>query len=288
MGIHIFVSIIAFVFLGLSNSVEEIFEERKMVIREKLMNLKMSYYLLSKVIALSFFSMIQVILYYLVSSIVLGIHGITFLTLSYYFMAAAIGFSVGLAVSAFIKDNKSIINILPLILIPQIIFGGAIIQYERMNPKLTVLSHSPIPEVVQFIPSRWLFEGLATGYAKLNVYHSKLHKVEKKRLTLERRYKENDITHNVYMEDIDKLYRLKSRIAERWPEDKYSNANLTLSVNMMDGRYMNTGKNVFLSSYKAIGSFEMRTWIFNGLILALYFILLNFITLIKTKYYFKE
>lgn len=288
MGVHIFVSIIAFVFLGLSNSVEEIFEERKMVIREKLMNLKMSYYLMSKLIALSVFSLIQVILYYIVSSLILGIHGVTFLTLCYYFMAAVMGFSTGLLISSFIKDNKSIINILPLILIPQIIFGGAIIQFERMNPKLTVLSHSPIPEVVQLIPSRWLFEGLATGYAKLNVYHSKLLKVEKKRLTLERRYKENVINHDVYMEDIDKLYRLKSMIAERWPEEQYSNANLTLSVNMMDGRYLNTHKNVFLSSYKAVGGYQMRTWVFNGLILLLYFIGLNLITLIKTKFYFKE
>jgi hypothetical protein len=259
-----------------------------MVLREKLMNLKMSYYLLSKIISLSIFSAIQVILYTFVSNLVLGIHGVTMVALIYYFMAAVTGFSIGLMTSSFIKDNKSIINIMPLILIPQIIFGGAIIEYERMNRNLTVLSQSPIPEVVQFIPTRWLFEGLTTSYAKQNVYQRKLLKVQKKRLTLERSYKENEINPNKYMESMDALYRLKSRIAERWPEEKYSNSYLNLSVNMMDGRYFNTRKNVFLSSYKILGNYEMRTWDFNALILLLYILLFNFVTLIKLKYYFKE
>jgi ABC-type multidrug transport system permease subunit len=288
MGIHVFVSIIVFVFLGLSNSIEEIMDERKMVLREKLMNLKMSYYLISKIISLSIFSAIQVLLYYLVTSVVLGIHGVTFVSLVYYFLAALTGFSIGLMTSSFIQDNKTIINILPLILIPQIIFGGAIIEYERMNRSLTVMAQSPIPEVVQFIPTRWLFEGLTTSYAKQNVYQRKLLKVQKKRLTLESLYKQNEISSDTYLESTDALYRLKARIAERWPEEKYSNSYLNLSVNMMDGRYYNTRKNVFLSSFKLIGSYEMRTWNFNALILLLYILMFNFVTLIKLKYYFKE
>lgn len=288
MGTHVFVSIIVFIFLGLSNSIEEIFDERKMVLREKLMNLKMSYYLMSKIISLSIFSAIQVLLYFLVSSLVLAIHGVTFITLIYYFLAAVIGFSIGLTTSTFLKDNKSIINIMPLILIPQIIFGGAIIEYEKMNRSLTVMTQSPIPEVVQFIPTRWLFEGLTTSFAKQNVYQRKLIKVEKKRLTLERQYKENEIDYNEYLGSTDKLYRLKAQIAERWPEEKYSNSYLNFSVNMMDGRFFNVKKNVFLSSYKIIGNYVIRTWHFNAIILLLYILLFNFVTLLKLKYHFKE
>ncbi len=288
MGTHVFVSLIVFIFLGLSNSIEEIYDERKMVLREKLMNLKMSYYLFSKIISLSIFSAIQVLLYFLVTSVVLGLHGVTFITLIYYFMAAVVGFSIGLTTSTFLKDNKSIINIMPLILIPQIIFGGAIIEYEKMNRNLTLMNQSPIPEVVQFIPTRWLFEGLTTSVAKQNVYQRKLLKVEKKRLTLEQRYKENEIDYNEYLGSTDRLYRLKTQIAERWPEEKYSNSYLNFSVNMMDGRFFNVKKNVFLSSYKIIGKYIIRTWNFNAMILMLYILLFNFITLVKLKYYFKE
>jgi len=285
VGIYIFVSIIVFIFLGLSNSMEEILDERKMVIREKLMNLKMRFYLFSKLITLAFFSFLQVLLYYLVTWLVLGMRGVTFATLCYYFLASVIGFSLGLMTSSFLKDNRAIINIMPLILIPQIIFGGAVIEFEKMNRNLTVIKQNPIPEVVQFIPSRWLFEGLTTAVAKENVYQRKIQKVEKKRLTLEHRFHEREIDYKKYMESLDALYTLKTRIAERWPEEKYSNSYLNVSVNLMDGRFMNVGKNVFLSSYKKIGGLVVRSWSFNAIILILYIIIFNVITLIKLKYY---
>jgi ABC-type multidrug transport system ATPase subunit/ABC-type multidrug transport system permease subunit len=288
IGIHVFVSIIIFVFLGLSNSIEEILDEKKMLIREKLMNLKISHYLVSKLIALSMFSLAQLLLYYIVTVLVLGLRGVTFISLSYYFLASCIGFSLGLMTSAFIKNNRAIINIMPLILIPQIILGGAIIEYERMNKKLTVIAHSPIPEVVQVIPTRWLFEGITTAYAKQNVYQRKLMKVEKKRLTLERKLKENEINNEEYIIETDKLYRLKNQIAERWPEEKYSNANLNFNVNMMDGKFFNTRKNVFLSSYKVIGNFIFRSWVFNAVILIVYLLAFNIITMYKLKYHYKD
>lgn len=288
IGIHVFVSIIVFVFLGLSNSMEEILDERKMLIREKLMNLKISYYLMSKLIALSMFSLVQVVLYYIVTALVLDVRGVAFTSLFYYFLASGIGFSLGLMTSAFIKNNRAIINVMPLILIPQIIFGGAIIEFERMNKKLTVMTQSPIPEVVQVIPSRWLFEGLTTSYAKQNVYQRKLLKVEKKRLTLESRLRDNELNNQEYIIETDKLYRLKTQIAERWPEEIYSNSNLNFSVNMMDGRFFNTRKNVFLSSYKVLGNIVVRSWYFNALILMLYILMFNFITLFKLKYHYKD
>jgi ABC-type multidrug transport system ATPase subunit len=288
MGIHIFVSIIVFVFLGLSNSMEEILDERKMVLREKLMNLKMGYYLASKIFTLSLFSAIQVLLYYVVTTLVLDMRGVTLATLIYYFLAAGVGFSLGLMTSSFLKNNRAIINIMPLILIPQIIFGGAIIEYEKMNRSLTVMTKSPIPEVVQFIPTRWLFEGLATSYAKQNVYQRHLLRVQKKRLTLERHYKDNDIDYNAYVKNLDALYIRKTQIAERWPEDKYSNSNLNFSVNMMDGRFLNVRRNVFLSSYKLVGNLVSRSWYFNALIILLYIFVFNIITLAKLKYYFKD
>lgn len=288
IGIYIFVSIIVFIFLGLSNSIEEILDERKIVIREKLMNLKMSYYLVSKLLSLTVFSAIQVTLYYVISSLILGIRGVAPVSLVYYFLASLIGLSLGLMTSSFLKNNKAIINIMPLILIPQIIFGGAIIEYEKMNRRLILITKSPFPEVVQFIPTRWLFEGLTTAYAKDNIYQRKLHKIEKKRLTLEERFRDNEISYDEYVNRMDAMYRLKALIAERWPEKKYSNAELNFSVNMMDGRYLSERKNVFLSSFKTLGSYETRSWNFNALVLVIYIALFYFVTLLKLKYHFTE
>ena len=288
MGIHIFVSIIVFVFLGLSSSIEEILDERKMIIREKLMNLKMSHYLLSKLVSLAVFSAIQVLLYYFISALILGMQGVGLAVIIYYFFASAIGFSIGLMTSSFLKDNRAIINIMPLILIPQIIFGGAIIEYEKMNKQLTMFTKSPIPEVVQVIPTRWLFEGLLTAYAKNNVYQRKLQKVEKKRLTLEHEYRDNELDNNEFIIRMDALYRLKTLIAERWPEEKFSNASMNFNVNMMDGRFFNTKKNVFLSSYKVIGGYAMRSWNFNLIIIIFYIMIFNLVTVLKLKYKFRD
>ena len=44
--------------------------------------------------------------------------------------------TLGLLISSFVADAKTAVNIVPLILIPQIIMGGALIKYEEMNRNL--------------------------------------------------------------------------------------------------------------------------------------------------------
>ncbi|MDD2332139.1 MAG: ATP-binding cassette domain-containing protein [Candidatus Cloacimonetes bacterium] len=284
IGIFIFVSVIAFVFLGMSNSIEEVLDERKIVLREKMMNLRMSYYQLSKLISLSFFAFIQVLMYYLVSALILDIRGLGGISILYFFMSSAIGFSLGLLVSSFIKDNKSIINLLPLILIPQIIFGGAVIEFERMNRSLKISERNPIPEVVQLIPSRWLFEGLVAGYAKNTLYYRKLDETRKKGLTHLDRYKENEISRSEFIRLKSENDFAKAEIARKWSTERYNNEYLDMSVSLMDGRFLSSGTNVFLSSYKRIGEVRMRTWHYCLFVLLFYIMLFNIITLIKLKY----
>ncbi|MDZ4182688.1 MAG: ATP-binding cassette domain-containing protein, partial [Candidatus Cloacimonadaceae bacterium] len=288
IGIYVFVSIIAFIFLGLSNSIEEILDERKIILREKMMNLRMSYYLWSKLISLTAFSLIQVLLYSAVSFLVLGIRGVWQISIVYFLLTSMVGFSIGLLASSFIKDNKSIINLLPLILIPQIIFGGAVIEFDRMNRSLTLMEKHPIPEVVQVIPSRWIFEGLTTAYAKNTFFHRELARIEKKKLTSIEDFKRNETTGKIYREQVQALADAKLKLVAKWNPDRILNAHLNSSVGFMDGKFLNENKNVFLSSYKRIGSHRMRTWSFNLIILLLYVIGFNLITLIKLKYYFKE
>lgn len=288
IGIFVFVSIIAFVFMGLSNSIEEIFDERKIILREKLMNLKVSYYLLSKIIALTLFSILQVTLYVLISSLILGIRGVLIPSFVFFLLASMTGYSLGLLTSAYIKDNKAIINLLPLILIPQIIFGGAVIEFERMNRSLTIIKRHPVPEVVQVIPSRWLFEGLVTTYAKNNVFYRKLQAIEKKKLTYKARLKDNEISGEDYQLALRMINDRKAQIAQKWNPDQINNEFLNTAVNLMDGRFANSEANVFLSSYKKLGSKVIRTWDYCIAILLFYLAMFNMITLIKLKYLFKE
>ena len=52
------------------------------------------------------------------------------------FMTAMSGVALGLVISSLVADPKTAANIVPLVLIPQIIMGGALIKYEDMNRNL--------------------------------------------------------------------------------------------------------------------------------------------------------
>jgi ABC-type multidrug transport system ATPase subunit len=286
--IYIFVSLIAFIFLGMSNSIEEILGERKILLRERLMNLKLRYYQGSKLLTLSFFSLIQAVLYHLIAALVLGIEGLSFVSIVYFFLASMIGVSIGLMCSAFIKENRAIINLLPLILIPQIIFGGAVIEFERMNRNLTIYSRHPIPEVVQMIPSRWLFEGLATAYAKNTKFHRALAKIEKKELTYLLDYKNAAMSSADFQEKRSEVFYAKKEVVERWNPNRTLNSYLNASVSMMDGRVLNSSRNEFLASIKIVKDSRLRTWNFNAMVVILFAFMINMVTALKLKYYFKE
>ncbi len=286
--IYIFVSIIAFIFLGMSNSIEEILGERRIVLRERLMNLKMSSYQLSKLVTLCFFGLVQAILYHFIAALILNIKGLGASSIIYFFLASLIGNSIGLLCSAFIREYRVVINLLPLILIPQIIFGGAVIEFERMNRNLTFCERHPIPEVVQTIPSRWLFEGLTTAYAKNTRFHRALHKIEKKELTYLYDYRNATISSKEFQKRRAEVYYAKTAAAEKWDPNEIVNSYLNSAVSMMDGSVMNTKRNEFMSSYKICGSRLCRTWNYNAWVILLFALVLNLITWLKLKLYFKE
>jgi hypothetical protein len=103
-------------------------------------------------------------------------------------MTAMGGVALGLVISSIVADPKTAANIVPLVLIPQIIMGGALIKYEDMNRNLALVyalthwfhehpnreegkkmnSKLQVPFVCQFIAMRWSYEELVVAQAKLN------------------------------------------------------------------------------------------------------------------------
>ncbi|MDP8231699.1 MAG: ABC transporter permease, partial [Candidatus Zophobacter franzmannii] len=285
IGIFNFVSIIIFIFFGLSNSLEDIASERRMLKREKRLSMKVSYYTISKIVTLGLFTGVQVFLYLMISSIILQAHGTFFISFIFLLLSGASGFSFGLLISCYLNDSKSIINILPLILIPQIIFAGAIIEYEKMNRSITISKQNPIPEVVQLMPSRWLFEGLITGVVERNTYNRSLTKLADEGRDLVKQLHSGYLNNKMYKEKLYKNYDKKAFVAKKYPRERYTNRSLELSVRLMDGKFMNTESNVFLASYKKLFNLTFRTYNFNLIIIMLYIGIVNFLTLIKLKYY---
>ena len=130
----LFISVIVSLFLGLSFSAEEIFRDRPTLRRERFLRLDWNAYLASKMSVMLGISAVQSALFTAIAVAVLRIPtgtGILFLTL---FSLSAFANVLGLNLSSAMKSAKTIYIIIPLLIIPQIIFGGAIIRFDRFNP----------------------------------------------------------------------------------------------------------------------------------------------------------
>ena len=117
-------------FLGLTNSADDIIRDRAVLQRERNLNVRLSYYVFAKTISLGVFALVQCVLFLLIGNFILGIRGMFWPDLAIVFMTAMSGVSLGLVVSALVADPKTAANIVPFVLIPQIIMGGAIIKYR--------------------------------------------------------------------------------------------------------------------------------------------------------------
>ena len=161
-----------------------------MLQRERNLNVRLSYYVISKdAHASAIFALIQCVLFVLIGNYVLQIRGMFWIDLGIMLMTAMGGVSLGLLISSLVADPKTAANIVPLVLIPQIIMGGALIKYEDMNRNsraclLRSRTGSPehpsteqskkmeskleVPFVCQFVAMRWSYEEMIVAQAKLN------------------------------------------------------------------------------------------------------------------------
>ncbi|MEM8828349.1 MAG: ATP-binding cassette domain-containing protein [Cyanobacteria bacterium P01_G01_bin.19] len=132
------------IWIGLSNSIREIVKEAAIYFRERLLNLGLLPYLASKLIIRGGLAIAQTLLITIVVLLVfkapeselipwsLGFFITTFLTL----FAST---SLSLTISALVKTENEGNGILPLIMIPQIIFSGVLFNLEGWSGKLSWL-----------------------------------------------------------------------------------------------------------------------------------------------------
>ena len=185
---YLFLGLLVVMFLSLTNSADDIIRDRVVLQRERNLDVRLPYYIFSKMVSLSVFAFIQCVLFVFIGNFILGIRGMFWVHLALMFMTAAGSLALGLLVSSFVSDAKTAANIVPLVLIPQILMSGALIKYEDMNRNLGFVysmsrwfhehptkergkkmdSKLQVPFVCQFIPMRWSYEEMVVAQAKLN------------------------------------------------------------------------------------------------------------------------
>ncbi len=173
---YIFMGIVVALFFGLIVSAEEIFKDAKILKRESFLNLSRSSYLISKILILFTISALQMALFVGVANSVLGIKGMYFDFWLALFSVAAFANILGLILSASFNSIVTIYILIPLVMIPQMVLGGAMFTFDKLNRD--VASADKVPWIAELMPSRWIYEGLIVEQYKNNKFKKLFFDVE--------------------------------------------------------------------------------------------------------------
>ncbi len=147
------------VWFGIINAAREITKEASIFRRERLANLRIGPYILSKVVILSLLVLVQSAILLLVLGLQMRYScdaGILLPPVVELFVSMLLtslaGMALGLAISAFATSPDRAISLVPLALIPQIVFAGLIFKVEGAAEPIS-----------WFMISRWSMDALGAS-----------------------------------------------------------------------------------------------------------------------------
>jgi len=168
LPVFLFMSIVVALFLGLTVSAEEIFRDRKILERQKYLDISRMSYLSSKIGFLFILSAIQAISFVLVANTILEIHDMVFRYWIILFSVFCFGNIMGLNISAGMRTIVSIYILIPLILVPQLLLGGAMIKFDELHEAMTKKIYVPV--IGDIMTTRWAYEAISVEQFKSNNY----------------------------------------------------------------------------------------------------------------------
>lgn len=184
---YLFLSIVVAMFFGLTDSASEILKDRPVLKRESNYRPFITGYLGAKVLVLTGISAFQCALYLLVGNTVLGISDMFEQYWLVMVLTSFVGIALSLMVSAFVRTERTALNIVPLLLVPQILLAGAMIPFNEMNQFLPWSAHRAdengrlkpgrVPLVAELCPLRYAYEMLVVTQATGNPWEIERRKV---------------------------------------------------------------------------------------------------------------
>ncbi len=176
--IYIFMTLIVALFIGLQLSAEEIFRDRKILKREKFLNLSRSGYLLAKIFILFIISAVQALAFVLVANSIVEVKGMLFVYWFAFFTTAAYANMLGLNISASFDSAILIYILIPLVIIPMMVLSGAMFSFDKLNRHITRVDKVPI--LAEIMPTKWSYEALMVHQFKDNLFEENFYNVEKR------------------------------------------------------------------------------------------------------------
>ena len=154
----LFLVVTTAIWLGSIDGSREIIKERALMERERAVGVKISAYLSSKALVLFGLVAVQCVL---LVAIVFGLRSLhepahTYaLLLGILMLTGFVAVGMGLLISSIVSSEDQAASFIPLVLIPQLLFAGAIVSVSAMS--------TPISAVSNLVFARWSFD--ATGAA---------------------------------------------------------------------------------------------------------------------------
>lgn len=176
--VFLFMGIIVALFIGLTVSAEEIFRDRKILEREKFLDLSRLSYLLSKISFLFVLSAVQTLSFVIVADLILKVRGMWLQQWLILFSTACFGNLLGLNISAGMRTAISIYILIPLLLVPQLILGGAMIQFDDLHKSFSRKIYVPV--IGDIMATRWAYEAISVEQFKSNRYEKPFFDLEMK------------------------------------------------------------------------------------------------------------
>jgi ABC transport system ATP-binding/permease protein len=157
-GNMLFLMVIVLIWLGSIDAAPEIVKERGVVEREAAVGARLGAYLASKLTVLFGLVTLQTLLY---AGVLLAFRPLespfaTYATL--FALLLATGFAavtMGLLVSSVVSNQDQALSLIPLAVIPQLLFAGSIVTIERMG--------EPAQTLADLIFARWAFAAVGTA-----------------------------------------------------------------------------------------------------------------------------
>ena len=161
-------SVIVALFLGLSISAEEICRDRKILRRERFLNLSWFSYVNSKLLYLAIVATVQMFLYLIAVNLFITVPEMFLKTYIILLLCAFGASALGLNISAAFRSPITIYILIPLLLIPQILLGGVVVRYAEMISGKSIDRN--VPDYATLLFSRWGYEALVVEQYCRNPY----------------------------------------------------------------------------------------------------------------------
>ncbi len=175
--VYLFSSVIVALFIGLTVSAEEIFRDRNTLERESFLFLSRPAYINSKIILLFSLSALQTLVFVLVGNSILQVKGMSIPYWVILFSVSAFGNMLGLILSSSLDSIIAIYILIPLIMVPEILFSGTMIPFDDLNEHLSNKKYTPL--IGDLMTTRWAYEALAVTQFRDNRFEANLFDVER-------------------------------------------------------------------------------------------------------------